>query len=185
MPSDMPKPIAYEIIPVMMLYTAQHRRNFPYRVTAQGCFERLSTTSDRSWSYSLTTLDGEKATLHRLALAGKLGRPIAPGHWACHTCDNPRCINPDHLFEGRPQDNTQDCLQKGRRNTYRIPPMPESQNPTSKLTEADVELIWLLLKANLPHSAIAALFGVHKSLISHIKRGKVWSHLKPSTDESI
>jgi hypothetical protein len=50
---------------------------------------------------------------HRFALAMKLGR--WPSGLACHTCDNPPCVNPDHLFEGSASDNALDAFKKGRR----------------------------------------------------------------------
>lgn len=54
---------------------------------------------------------------HRYALTLALGRPLAPGMEACHTCDNPPCCNPAHLFEGTRLANEQDKTAKGRRNT--------------------------------------------------------------------
>lgn len=42
------------------------------------------------------------------------GRPIKPGEYACHRCDNPPCVRSDHLFGGTPADNAQDCIAKGR-----------------------------------------------------------------------
>ena len=51
---------------------------------------------------------------HRIMLEMKLGRPIRPGFFACHTCDYPRCCNPDHLWEGTAKDNMQDAAKKGR-----------------------------------------------------------------------
>jgi hypothetical protein len=44
----------------------------------------------------------------RLSLAIKLERNIKPGYFACHTCDNRCCINPDHLYEGTHMDNVRD-----------------------------------------------------------------------------
>jgi hypothetical protein len=54
---------------------------------------------------------------HRYALQLALGRPLGPGMEACHTCDNPPCCNPAHLFEGTRLDNERDKTAKGRRNT--------------------------------------------------------------------
>jgi hypothetical protein len=51
---------------------------------------------------------------HRFALTLKLGRPLGDGMYACHTCDNPICCNPAHLFEGDNRANQLDSHGKGR-----------------------------------------------------------------------
>jgi hypothetical protein len=51
---------------------------------------------------------------HRAVLEIKLGRPILPGLLACHTCDNPPCCNPGHLYEGTSVDNNRDTFRRGR-----------------------------------------------------------------------
>lgn len=43
------------------------------------------------------------------------GRPLTPGMQACHRCDNPYCVNPEHLFPGTQLDNIHDCMAKGRK----------------------------------------------------------------------
>ena len=46
--------------------------------------------------------------------------PIAKGLYICHTCDRPRCVNPNHLFLGTAGKNSKDSHQKGRRIDLRI-----------------------------------------------------------------
>jgi len=40
--------------------------------------------------------------------------PIIDGNYVCHKCDEPSCINPEHLFQGTPHESVQDAIAKGR-----------------------------------------------------------------------
>jgi hypothetical protein len=60
-------------------------------------------------------IDGKRTQTgaHRIIYRDTIG-PIPDGMFVCHTCDNPPCVNPEHLFVGQPVDNTRDMIQKGR-----------------------------------------------------------------------
>lgn len=51
---------------------------------------------------------------HHATLELALGRPLRPGYMACHHCDNPRCCNPAHIYEGTAQTNHDDMVARGR-----------------------------------------------------------------------
>lgn len=59
---------------------------------------------------------GNKATLTNRLAYELTFRPLAPGENACHSCDNPVCCNPRHLFAGSQLQNMQDAVRKGRTN---------------------------------------------------------------------
>ncbi len=91
----------------------------------------------------------------------------------CHTCDNKKCCNPDHLFIGTAKDNAQDCLNKGRWNDNK-----GSNHGNSKLTEKQVLEIKYQLKLGLLNQRqLAEIYSVHNTIISKIKNGKLWSHI--------
>lgn len=91
-----------------------------------------------------------------------LGRRINGGQQACHSCDNPPCINPKHLFAGTFADNARDAAIKGR--------MP------SKLSIQDVRQIRDLAKYCKPKE-LAAMFGCHRNAITRILRRERRPHV--------
>lgn len=96
----------------------------------------------------------------------------------CHTCDNPRCCNPCHLFLGTDQDNKDDSIAKGRSPSVTYPKLqdrPTRLNHQSKLTEEVVRKIKDQLKSGVPPTTIAREYGVSKGAIYQIKQGKTWS----------
>lgn len=84
--------------------------------------------------------------------------PIPAGAILCHTCDNPPCVNPAHLWPGSYKDNLDDMIKKGRQRTVR------------KLCENDVIAIF---KDDRLTKDIASDFKVSSSLVSLIQRGSV------------
>jgi hypothetical protein len=64
--------------------------------------------------YGSFLLDGRTRYAHRHVLEVTLGRQLAPGEIAMHSCDNPPCVNPAHLRPGTKADNVADMVAKGR-----------------------------------------------------------------------
>ncbi|QGF19778.1 hypothetical protein MA1A_gp20 [Pectobacterium phage MA1A] len=64
--------------------------------------------------YGRMRVKGVHWMAHRYALSESLGRPIGDGMVVMHLCDNPSCVNPEHLKEGTQRENMEDCITKGR-----------------------------------------------------------------------
>lgn len=96
------------------------------------------------------------------------------GYQICHTCDNPSCVNPNHLFLGTPLDNVLDMMKKGRHSID----VYGERHGRSILTEKKVKKIRELYKTGrFYQTEIAKKFKVNKSTISMIILNKNWKHL--------
>lgn len=91
---------------------------------------------------------------HRWALTLAIGE-LPRGVFVCHRCDRPLCCNPEHLFVGTPQENSDDCSAKGRRRC--------------KLSDDDVLKIRALVAGGtMSNRAIGRAFGVSHHAIRDI-----------------
>jgi hypothetical protein len=99
---------------------------------------------------------------------------VPDGTQVCHTCDNPWCVRPEHLFAGTHQDNVNDKVTKGRQARFL-----GEKNPAAVLTETDVRGIKQLLAAgNETLAAIGSKYGIAAPHVHHIKSGKLWAHVR-------
>jgi HNH endonuclease len=117
---------------------------------------------------------------HRLAYVLFVGA-IPPGrhNQVCHRCDNPGCVNPDHLWLGSPKENEQDKIAKGRRApfTWKDRIARGDRSGLAKLREADIPLIRARRAAGETQQAIANDYGVSQRVISCIDLGITWKHV--------
>jgi hypothetical protein len=115
--------------------------------------------------YGQTSLRGRRLIAHRAAWIVAHG-DIPDGLFVCHKCDVPSCINPAHLFLGTHDDNMADRSAKGRAARMR-----GEKNASAKLTQEQADII-----RDMPgtQEAVAARFGVNRSVVGKIKRGEIW-----------
>ena len=96
----------------------------------------------------------------------------------CHTCDNPPCCNPQHLFLGTHKDNALDSLAKGRdaaAKGYRWASVNKGeQNAQAKLTES---LVREIRATPMSQRKLAEIYGISQTQISKIVRKQAWKHI--------
>lgn len=120
--------------------------------------------------YGAHSFNGKGIAAHRASYI--LFRGSVPEKlFVCHSCDNPSCVNPSHLWLGRAKENNRDRSLKGRSSDRR-----GEKHHLSKLTNEDVMNIRKLLK-NKNQAEISKIYSVDPSCISHIKRKRNWAHL--------
>ncbi len=89
----------------------------------------------------------------------------------CHTCDNPGCVNPQHLWLGTRAENNQDKANKGRAPSGK---MKGENHGRSKITAQQIHRI---RRSKAKQCCLAEEFGISPSAISMIINRKRWKHL--------
>jgi hypothetical protein len=116
----------------------------------------------------------QRSLAHRVAWEVTNGPIPSDKPHILHRCDNPRCVNPAHLWNGTHQENMADKVRKGRASRVGHP--PGAGTPIAKLTDDQVRAI-RAMRSTASLRQIAQHFGVDFSNVSKICLRKTWRHI--------
>jgi hypothetical protein len=120
--------------------------------------------------YGVSSYRSKSTLAHRLSwilFRGNLPKDLD----VCHHCDNPKCVNPEHLFLGTAKDNVMDCFNKKRKSHK------GENHPRAKIKEQDVKEIFQLRKNGWTHQKLADRFKLTQSAVSNILHRRLWKHI--------
>lgn len=157
-----------------------------------GCWIWLASTGgegDRLYGYAWSGVKNVRA--HRVSYEAYNGS-IPDDTLVLHRCDNPLCVNPDHLFLGSHQDNSLDYNRKWdaksgiyafKKARFKLTPelieklgLQKRNKSADRLTEFQVHMIRALRAVHkASHNELSTLFGISYSHIRHICYGKKWA----------
>lgn len=155
------------------------------RGAANECWPWLGGKDDEGYGIVSLVINGKERHVraHRIAYYLHNGKDPSD-QIVCHSCDNPPCSNPAHLFTGTHGDNARDRTNKRRgsigvNHYFHLRPdeVPKGEkHGMAKLTEADVLEIRRLADSH-SHGELGKQYGVHRSLIRLIVLRKNWTHI--------
>jgi hypothetical protein len=137
-----------------------------------GCWIWLGSLAGHGYGQIMDAETRGPRTAHTVSWRINRG-PIPEGMHVLHHCDQRWCCNPDHLFLGTNQDNIDDCIAKGRWNTADNALKGEDSH-FAKLTEDSVRYI---RSSTDKLKVLAVRFGVTETLVSMVRRRKIWKHV--------
>lgn len=152
----------------------EKRFNESYKVNElTGCWEwKMNFTRGGYGSFFYM---GKIQRAHRVSYFLHKGE-IRDGFVVCHKCDNPKCVNPDHLFVGTYSDNNKDKVLKGR-HAKSNPKIAGILNKISKLTDDDVVKIRNLASSGISKAEIGRIFNIRDSHVCKIVSRQSWRHV--------
>lgn len=153
-------------------------QNFWDRVDKSGeCW--IWTAYTNKQGYGIIQIDGKKYKTYRISFFLANGYYPKLPMMVCHKCNNPICVNPNHLYEGNHKDNKRDSILAGTAYFgYKKGEQIGEKNNQAKLTEQDVlEIRSLRDWANMSQQGIADIYGVDRGTIRDICNYKNWKHL--------
>lgn len=153
-----------------------------------------ATVGDECWQwtgastkdgYGFMAFRGRTWKAHRVSYTLFHGE-VPEGLFVCHHCDNPGCVNPQHLFLGHASANVADMVRKGRgvsqitsdQNHFKAGHAPRGQDASGhKMTEEDAVRAIDMAARGILTSHIALMMGVDRTAIQQLLRGQTWKHL--------
>lgn len=139
-----------------------------------GCWEWQNSCT--SYGYGILHVRGKPLMAH-IASYGMFVGDVG-GQCVLHKCDNPKCINPEHLFLGNQADNNADKCRKGRQAWG-------SMIAQSKLSQEDVEQIRsMYIPRVVSLRQVANKFGISRQAVSQIINGQTWSRFGLAQENS-
>lgn len=143
-------------------------------------FDRTEKASDGCWiwrgkrdskrRYGRCWYDGREYQAHRVAWLVAYDKWPPDDMLVCHTCDNPPCVRPDHLFLGTPEQNSRDCATKGRNvgGGAKGKPMPR------RLDERLVSALRDEYAAGGTYRGLARKYGIYPSHVQKVIKRQIW-----------
>lgn len=125
-------------------------------IKTESCWRWTGARNKRG--YGLFNICGKLQSAHRLAWS-EIHGAIGAGLYICHKCDNPSCVNPDHLFAGSARENQVDSSLKGRTARQKI----------------DHRQAMQIFHFPASNSETGKRFGVSKNTVTKIRTRKTWA----------
>lgn len=108
---------------------------------------------------------------HRVSWRIANKQEIPAGMFVMHKCDNPCCVNPNHLTIGTPKENVADMIAKGRKRVV----SPKGEGNGKSLLDA--EKVRIIRESTLDHTELGRQLGVSPNCIRGVRTGRTWSHI--------
>lgn len=142
--------------------------------------DKVKKQPNGCWEWQAQTTKGNYGRMrvgNKMVLAHRASYVIYKGEFesnlcVCHYCDNPKCVNPDHLFLGTHKDNVRDCIKKGRTNWAK-----GERTGNTNLTDTQVLAIKAKVDLGFSRAPVAREFSVSKSTVDRIAQRVCWKHI--------
>lgn len=148
----------------------ERRLSKAFKTDANGCVVSVVANSA---DYPELKIGGDRISLHRAVVIAR-GEELLAGVVVRHTCDNPRCVNSEHLVTGTQSQNIRDMYERHREGAgWKV----GSERHSAKTTEEVVCEMRRMARTGLSLTSIASIYGMPKGTAASAIRGKTWAHV--------